>query len=661
VFWENNFSAFLAVVSRKAIGPMIIKTVQVSNFRCIRDAMLNLDPLTVLIGPNGSGKSCLLKAIDMFYTPSARYDETDFYDNSKDITITLSFGDLRSDEKEFFKKYVEGNSLTVEKVMSWPTSKTSQKYHGMSLRNPNFEAFRKAKGQALRDEYQKLLETYADLPAYSNKDDAETALSQWEANNLQQCSRVRDDGQFWGFKEVGEAHLEKYTRFIPIPAVKDATEDAVEGKSSATSEIIDLVIRNELAQKKEFVEFQQETVNRYRGVLPDLGDLSNRLTEAIQGFVPESKINLKWTDVEDLALPSPRAETKLLEDGYFSPVDKTGHGLQRAYILTMLQQLSLTQAATTGPISSDAIVEKTAAAPCLIISVEEPELYQHPDRQRHFSKALLQLSVRKLAGVAERIQVIYSTHSPLFVDLDRFEQLRIFRKVPGSEGKPRHATVTCTTLEDIARNAEAIRGKSEGTYSKESLKPHLQVLLTPWFNEGFFSRLVVLVEGVTDRGAVLGVASSLGHDLESRGVSVIPYNSKSSLLYALLIFHSLGIPVYGIWDGDSNLQGDSNNAKCNRTLLRSFNESEEDCPETVTDRFAVFKTDLLETFRAEVGSQLFDRLLQEYLRRLELRDVKKLMGNPSIVRDFYGEIGKSGGSSSKTMENIVSNIVARLG
>lgn len=61
-----------------------------------------------------------------------------------------------------------------------------------------------------------------------------------------------------------------------------------------------------------------------------------------------------------------------------------------------------------------------------------------------------------------------------------------------------------------------------------------------------------------------------------------------------------------------------------------------------------------------MGSQLYDRLLKHYLRRLELRDVNKLMGNPSIVRDFYDEIGKSGGSS-KTMENVISKIAARLG
>jgi hypothetical protein len=34
---------------------------------------------------------------------------------------------------------------------------------------------------------------------------------------------------------------------------------------------------------------------------------------------------------------------------------------------------------------------------------------------------------------------------------------------------------------------------------------------------------------------------------------------------------------------------------------RAFKESEEDYPETVTDRFSVFRTRLLETFRAESG------------------------------------------------------------
>jgi predicted ATP-dependent endonuclease of OLD family len=622
--------------------------------------MLNFDPLTVLIGPNGSGKSCFLRTIDLFYNPSAEYDEDDFYEKDKDIVVTVTFANLTPDEETLFKIYVEGGLLTVEKVMSWPPTRTSQKYYGTSLRNSDFEGFRSAKGaSALRSEYQTILQKYDSFPPYSTKDEVEALLSQWEASHPEQCQRVRDEGQFFGFKEVGETRLEKFTRYIPVPAVRDATQDAVEGRRAAVSEIVDLVVRNELAQKKEYVELQQETARRYRGVLPDLGKVSKRLTETIQQFVPDSQVNLEWQDPSDLSLPSPTVDTKLMENGHLSPVSKTGHGLQRAFILTMLQQLTLTQAMTPESQLENDATKTIISAPNLIIGIEEPELYQHPDRQRHFSKTLSRLSSGKVAGVAERMQVIYSTHSPLFVDLERFEQLRMFRKLVGDVGKPKHTNVTWTTIESIVRDLEIAKGMPKGTYSKESLKPHLQVLMTPWFNEGFFAKLVVLVEGITDRGTILGVALSVGSDLESRGVSVIPYNSKFSLIYALLIFRSLSIPVYGIWDSDFKSKS-SQNIECNRTLLKSFDKPEEDYPEIVSDDFAVFKTNLRETFRTEVGTQFYDQLLQDYLQRLELGDENKVMGNPSIVRDFYDEIRREG-NSSKTIESIVSEIEAKLG
>lgn len=633
---------------------MIISRVSVSNFRCILDAQVALDPVTVLLGPNGSGKSCFLRAIDQFYNPNAKYDETDFYDKTREIVVTVTFGNLTSEEKDLFKFYVEGDSLTVQKVINWSTGKTSQKYHGMRLRNSDFDAFRNAKGAHLRREYQQILAKYASLAPYSTKEDAEEALRQWEIAHPDQCTRVRDDGQFFGFKEVGEAQLERYTRFILIPAVRDAAQDAAEGRGAAISQIIDLVIRNELAQKREYLELQQDTAKRFKTVLPDLAELNERLTNSIRSYVPDSQIRLVWQGEQGSYFPSPTVLTQLMEDGYFSPVDKTGHGLQRAFVLTMLQQLALAQGTARSEQEN-----KRINAPNLIIGIEEPELYQHPDRQRHFSRVLLELSSRSIPQVAGTIQVAYSTHSPLLVDLGRFESLRMFRKIAGEGDAPKRTSIAQATIKRIVRDFEIARNVPEGTFSAGSLMPHLQVLMTPWFNEGFFARLAMLVEGITDRGAILGIALSMGHDLESRGVSIIPYNGKASLIYASLIFRSLGVPTYILWDSDAS-STDGKNIACNRTILRFLGKQEEDFPGIVSDDFTAFKTNLHDVLRAEVGAQTYDKLLSEYLKRLELRDGAKVMENEHIVRDLYNEI-KVNKKSSRTMEEIISKVVSKLG
>ena len=196
---------------------MIIKSVRVQNFRCIRDETLHCENLTALVGPNGSGKSSFLRALDMFYNPNARYTEDDFFDRdtSQNIKITVKFVSLTSEEKRLSKKYVEGEELTVEKDMSLPYGRGGQKYYGTSLQNPEFQRFRTARGVDLRKEYNKLRarKKYSGFPSYTNKDDAEDTLSEWEQSHPDQCKRQRDDGQFFGFKEVGEAHLSDTRNF----------------------------------------------------------------------------------------------------------------------------------------------------------------------------------------------------------------------------------------------------------------------------------------------------------------------------------------------------------------------------------------------------------------------------------------------------------------
>jgi putative ATP-dependent endonuclease of OLD family len=635
-------------------GNLRLKIIHVKNFRCLRDATIDLDPLTVLIGPNGSGKSSLLRALEVFYSPNAKYDERDFYDQTQDITIALTFSDLNARERDQFKPYVQGDYLAVEKVMSPPPDIGTQKYFGRALRNSEFDEFRKAKGAAaLRQEFEKLRTIYPSLPAYSTKDEVEQILREWEVANPDKCANLRDDGQFFGFNPVGEAHLEKFTRLIPIPAVHDAALDVAEGRGSPITQMKNVLIENELAQNAEYTELRKETHDRVMRVLPNLSRLSDEVTKFLQAYAPDSQIRLTWEESGEFDLPVPIVNTEIKEDDYYSPVPKTGHGLQRSFIMAMLQYLATTLASAKVTTSEETDGVNTVA-PNLIIAIEEPELYQHPDRQRHIAKTLLSLSASGMAGLAQGIQVVYSTHSPLFVDLERFEQIRICRKILSEPEKSKHTRFSRTALDTIADSLQQIR--SHGAFTGVSVKPHLRVLMTPWFNEGFFADIVVLVEGITDRTCILAVASVLGYDLESSGVAVIPYNSKNSLDYAALIFRSLEIPTYAIWDGDSSNDGA---IRANRLFLRLFGAPEEDFPARVEATFAVFSKDMFDTLRNEVGTTLYGDILAQYYERFQIEEETKVLENLSMMQEIYGEI-RSKGQSSPTLERIVLAIATRI-
>lgn len=637
---------------------MIIKSVFVENFRCLKQIRVNSEPLTVFVGPNGSGKSSLMRALDLFYQPRAAYNIEDFYANntSEKIIIRVTFTLLTEEEKELFEPYIEGDELTIEKVLSWPRTGTSQKYFGSRLSNPDFDAFRNASGSDLRKEYGKLTKKamYAKLPSYSNKENAESALRKWEQANPDQCERRRDDGQFFGFKEVGEARLERYTRFILIPAVRDASEEASEGRGSILSGIMDLVVRNALAQRDEYIKLCEETQCRYDEImdpdkLPELKTLATQLTENLRNYVSDTAVHILWEKGEGLAIPLPRANVELVEDGYLAKVDHVGHGLQRAFILTLFQYLATMQPTTTQDREEPAV---TAKMPNLIIAIEEPELYQHPNRQRHLARTLYGLSTGRIPGVAEKTQVIYSTHSPLLMDLERFNQIRIFRKVLRNKDEPKETTISQATLHKVAEILEKAHCKPKGTYTEDSLKPHLQTLMTPQLNEGFFADLAVIVEGTNDQAIIQGISYVIGHDLLSKGITVLRAGGKNSIDYAYAIFRTLQIPVYVIWDSDKS-KGDPKHY--NHRLLRLLGQKVENFPVAVTNGFACFEENMIQTFSDEVGHKTFEKSLKKCCSDMDLTKQQVFMNPKNIVR-FYTDIKKQG-KSSKTIETIISKIV----
>lgn len=662
---------------------MIIKSVRVRNFRCIRDEALPCDRLTAILGPNGSGKSAFLRAMELFYTAVARYNEEDFYagDTSQQIKITVTFTDLAPEERTLFNKYIEAGELTVEKVMGFPSNKANQKYYGTSLRNPDFQAFRAAtSAQERRQQYGVLRENskYSDLPAWTRQDEAAKTLEDWEVSNAEACTRQQDDGQFFGFTEVGEAHLERYTSFLLVPAVRDASEDAAEGRGSVLSDLMDLVVRRALVERQELIQLREETQQRYDAIvdpekLPELQNLGDQLTATLKNYAPEARVDLSWLKGEGVTIAPPRANIRLVEDGYPTEVTRTGHGLQRAFILTMLQHLAVAQYRPGQPEGAQPGQEIESEAgplrlPNLILCIEEPELYLHPNRQRHLSRILLNLAMGGVPGVAERTQVVYSTHAPLFVDIERFDQVRCLRKVATQDDMPKETKLTYTTLDEIARVIEQADAQPEGTYSGETLRPRLQALMTPWMSEGFFADAVVLVEGEEDRAAILGVAGTLRTtggqdvDLETLGISVIPCMGKNNLDRPSAIFQALGIPIYVVWDGDCG-KGDANqqskNKVSNHLLLRLCGEAIDDWPEDVSGCFACFKADMGTTLRREIDEERFERLLQPWIERFAY-DKSDSMKNPLVLRGILRD-AQAEGASSPTLTLIVKNILSLKG
>jgi len=172
-------------------------------------------------------------------------------------------------------------------------------------------------------------------------------------------------------------------------------------------------------------------------------------------------------------------------------------------------------------------------------------------------------------------------------------------------------------------------------------------------NEGFFGDVVVLVEGEGDRAAILAVAESMGHELESMGICVVPCMSKNNLDRPAVVFRNLGIRTYLVWDNDRHVQDP--NPEENKRLLRLVGAAEEEWPAGVWDTHACLDCNLECMLRQEISDVVFDGLLEQARGEFRMKREQALK-NPFVLRRVIEDAAKQG-RSSITLKAIVEKIV----
>ena len=176
------------------------------------------------------------------------------------------------------------------------------------------------------------------------------ALAAWEAVNDPLLVPGRDDGQFFGFENVSRGYLSNTTKFIFIPAVRDAADDVREGRASPITQLMDLVVGAALATSKDIAALKAATQEEYAKLtspdkMPALAGLADNLTGTLRQYYDNTSVKLQWMPPDEVALPPPKADVRLSEDKLDMPVSKVGHGLQRAFILSLLQHLAVARGA----------------------------------------------------------------------------------------------------------------------------------------------------------------------------------------------------------------------------------------------------------------------------------------------------------------------------
>jgi predicted ATP-dependent endonuclease of OLD family len=158
----------------------------------------------------------------------------------------------------------------------------------------------------------------------------------------------------------------------------------------------------------------------------------------------------------------------------------------------------------------------------LVVLIEEPELFLSPPGQRHLHGLLRRLAARG------RNQVLFSTHAPVFLGVDRLDELVLVRH------DDRAGTVLVQP--EPLTQEKSFRVLAEFDAERAEL---------------FLSRAALLVEGRTEKIALPFVFQRLGYDVDREAIAVVDCSGKGNIPLFAEICNACGIPYVVVHDRDA--------------------------------------------------------------------------------------------------------------
>ena len=316
---------------------MKISQVNVKNFRCLSDILIPFENLTALVGRNGSGKSSILKAIQVFYDVNYSVSLEDYCNRNGDdqIEIKITFKEFTPKEEALYGNYIDENSLTITKRIDWNDGNQVNEYYASTRQIPIFAEIRNIRG--LREIQNRIREIIALNQfeglegSFRSADDGLAILTQYEQDNPELTVLTESRFQFMGARNVGGGSLDTFTRFVFLPAVKEATEE-VEGRASPIGQLISAIISTEIANREDLLEFKerinQEIQEMYTPEnLGGLNEVAEDISNLLGVYAPNSELKIKWGELNPVQIGLPPVLYSLVEDNFEGDISYKGHGL----------------------------------------------------------------------------------------------------------------------------------------------------------------------------------------------------------------------------------------------------------------------------------------------------------------------------------------------
>lgn len=541
---------------------MRLASLYVQNYKSIVDSGdIRIERFQAFVGENNAGKSNILHAIDVFLSPGAGgVQESHYYDKSIPIIITCTFTELNVVERKTLRMYLLGDKLILQKQITFQMEGRSNKakpvaeYHGY-LAQPkdwwlSIDAILDREGN--RPNWAEIAEEHG-LVAYATGLDGRINRQSYE-NGVR---RYIEENEAIEFNEpkLGETQalglqpvlLDKLPTFYLLPAITDYSNE-IDRRSTTTvfrrlmGDLADRIIQTD----KRYQEVL-DSLHRFSRLfnpkspaevkdgiarLEILDTIEKTLQSNIAQLIPGIQSVQLRVDIEEPKDLFSRGVSLKIDDGVMTEVIEKGHGMQRCVIFGLLNTLIRSQRNQL----FDLPPENQDIRP-IILAIEEPELYIHPQLQR--------LIYRTLSEFSKTDQVIFSSHSPAFVDIGNYSCIGVVRK----------ETVVVGTK--VLQCTPGLLGAPDDRKGYKLLKSFgLEQ------NQMFFANRIILVEGEQDFIAIVAAGRKAGwfEYPEELGYSIVVAGCKDEIPKFQQLLNAFGFTYTVLLEKDSRDENDPQNA-----------------------------------------------------------------------------------------------------
>lgn len=563
---------------------MKIQKISIKNYRSLKDVEIFMEDILAIVGQNNSGKSNILKALELFFGKNLKLVDLECFHNKntfEPIEIVITFHCLNEWEADVFDNFLEGEFLTIGRRISCTDSSRFLIEDFIEKIVPEKKWLQQDEiCGANINEWWLVKETLKidDLDFSSDLGTSKPGVGVWKEKALNFTEKYQDSIE-WISQTVinptglSDAIKECLPEYQYIVAVKNVSEES--NKQSTFGNLLKDIFdkmpeenEREILEKLEDIRIQLNRDSSGKRI-----EEINKVECTLKNFMNELmdcdiEIKMKIPQLENIYLGS----QIYVNDGIETSIESKGHGMQRFMILTILR--------TYLALKDESLEVDNKKSK--IFAIEEPELYLHPQSQRTLNSLLKDISKGS-------DQVIYSTHSNLFVDISHFDDICIMKRVKKDSNY--ESFPTQLSMEKMLHDLEARIGRPGTDEGMRALYSHA---FNPMVNEGFFAEKVVIVEGDSEVYSFPIYADALKYNFDANNVAIVHSNGKGPMDRLLRIFSGFNIPTYLIFDGDKDTDDKSNRDKT-RELLDMVGDPIDDIKtiETkISDNYSIFDYDL---------------------------------------------------------------------